>query len=90
MRPDDAGMYYALGQQLLDADRAGDAIAEFARAARLRPDIADFGYAHAQALHHTGRAQEAIRVLRILSARHPDRPDIRTTLDAYVREMQSQ
>jgi predicted CXXCH cytochrome family protein len=47
--PSESGMYYALGQHLMRADRPADAIAPLARAASMRPDVGEFTRALAAA-----------------------------------------
>lgn len=47
--PNEAGMYYALGQHLMRAGRAADAVAPLAQASRLRPDVGEFSRALAAA-----------------------------------------
>jgi Flp pilus assembly protein TadD len=59
--PDDADVLAAVGQMLLDTDRAGDAIAPLRRALAVKTDRYQTHYALAVALSRAGQADEAAR-----------------------------
>jgi len=68
--PDSADAHHALGLWLVRQKRSDDALAEFARAAELRPDVR-FAYVFGVALHSAGKTDRAIEVLQAAYDRHP-------------------
>ncbi|HZI42613.1 MAG TPA: ammonia-forming cytochrome c nitrite reductase subunit c552, partial [Gemmatimonadaceae bacterium] len=66
-----AAAHHAFGLYLVRGKRIGEAIPEFARAARLAPDIARYGTVYAIALDAAGRRAESRDALLGVVARHP-------------------
>jgi tetratricopeptide (TPR) repeat protein len=60
LKPDHAGAHINLGNALLAAGRASEAIAEYEAALRARLDTADVHYNLGVALEHAGRTLEAL------------------------------
>ena len=80
----DAAYAYALW--LTRADRAEQALVEFARAAGLAPEVLQFNYAYALALNSAGRADEAIATLTAAHARFGDHRDLLIALATMNRD----
>jgi len=83
--PDSADAHHALGLWLVRQKRSDDALAEFARAAELRPD-ARFAYVFGVALHSAGKTDRALEVLRVASDRHPGDHQILVALVTIERD----
>jgi Flp pilus assembly protein TadD len=84
--PQDAGLHYALGLNLVRVKRTDDALAELRRAAELDPSQARYAYVYAVALHSAGRLGEAMTELKKNLARHPDDRDTLLGLIANSRD----
>lgn len=86
VNPDDAEARYALGLLGVRQKRLPEALAQFERAARLRPDNPRYSYVYAVALNSAGKATEAINVLEKAYQRHPRNREILSGLVAFHRE----
>jgi tetratricopeptide (TPR) repeat protein len=84
--PQDAGLHYALGLNLVRLKRNDEALAELGSAAKLDPSQARYGYVYAVALHSAGRGSEAVTVLKDNPTRHPDDSDTLSALISFSRE----
>ncbi len=75
--PDSAPLHHAYGLLLVRLQRADEALIELREAADLAPDSARYGYVLAVAYHSLGRPDDAAKLVRELSARYPNDPNIR-------------
>ena len=75
--PDSAPLHHAYGLLLVRLQRADEALIELREAADLAPDSARYGYVLAVAYHSLGRPDDAAKLVRELSVRHPNDPNIR-------------
>ena len=73
---DAAALHHALGLLLVRQDRAQEAFAELALAARLAPDNARYVYVHAIALNSAGQLDEAIAIISAAARDFPADFDI--------------
>jgi predicted CXXCH cytochrome family protein len=69
--PRAAALHYALGLALVRQKQTAAGVRELGEAVKLAPDNADYAYVYAVALNDTGRPQDALRVLKDTSKRHP-------------------
>jgi len=74
---DSAPLHHAYGLLLVRLQRADEALIELREAADLAPDSARYGYVLAVAYHSLGRPDEARKLVRELSERYPNDPNIR-------------
>ncbi len=84
--PQDAGLHYALGLNLVRLKRPDEALSEFGRAAELDPGQARYAYVYAVALHSAGRGSEAITALKENLTRHPNDRDTLAALISFSRD----
>ena len=84
--PSDAGLHHALGLALVRLKRAGEALAELAKAAELEPARARYAYVYAVALDGNGKREEAIAVLKDNLAKHPEDRDTLAALVGFSRD----
>jgi tetratricopeptide (TPR) repeat protein len=75
--PNSAPLHHAYGLLLVRLQRADEALIELREAADLAPDSARYGYVLAVAYHSLGRPDDAAKLVRELSARYPNEPNIR-------------
>ena len=75
--PDSAPLHHAYGLLLVRLQRADEALIELREAADLAPDNARYGYVLAVAYHSLGLPDDAAKLVRELSQRHPNDPSIR-------------
>jgi tetratricopeptide (TPR) repeat protein/cytochrome c553 len=83
--PDNAEAHHALGLWLVRQKQGDDALAEFAKAAELRPD-ARFAYVFGVALHSAGKTDRALEVLRTAWDRHPGDHQVLVALVTIERD----
>ena len=69
--PESADLHHALGLNLVRQRRTGEALPEFASAARIDPANARYAYVQAIALNAIGKPDEAIKTLEASHARNP-------------------
>ena len=74
--PRNGDLHHALGLLYVREKKLPDAIAEFARAAELRPEFPRYAYVYGVALESTGRGTQAIAVMKAALARHTGDPEL--------------
>ena len=76
LTPGNADLHHALGLLHVREKRLPDALAEFAKAAELRPDSPRYAYVYGVALESAGMGAQAIAVMKAALARHTGDPEL--------------
>jgi eukaryotic-like serine/threonine-protein kinase len=80
IKPDFAGAYYALGNNLNSQGKLDEAVAEFREAIRLQPDFAVAYYGLGSALRDLGKSDEAVAEFREAIRLKPNFAEAHTSL----------
>lgn len=85
VRPNDGALWYGLGLLQVRQGQRDAALGSLRRAHEVSPDSPDFGYALAAALRDADQGNEALELLRTLSARHPTHRALRLAHIDHLR-----